>query len=243
MDLKQFFASNPVFYPGSGLDDWQAIRAFVPTGESHAFIQVDYKFSEKTLRETLSRDGITLLTDDERTEVFMEGWNDDDLLNRRIRAAAKNGSEYSLETLENVPLTTLFPKSSVNHLAGIKLNFYDGGPEEAPFALLGTFAKQTSQPWPEYVSILFLGYEATAAYDLLFCQDGQLPPLAVAIQAGMHMGFGNGSPLASLAARTGVLPSYLQGVEPRNDFEQWDGYVFQEVATNYPCGRRYRRQN
>lgn len=176
----------------------------------------------------------------------MEGWNDEDVVNRKVRAAARTGSEYSLVTLENVPLKNIFPKSSVNHLAGVELNFRDGGPEGVPFALMGIF-KQTPkprpEPWPESIAVLFLGYEATAAYDLLFCQEGQQPPLAVAIQAGMNMGFGNGSPLASLAARTGVLPRYLQGVEPRNDFEQWDGYLFREVATNYPCGRRYRRQN
>jgi hypothetical protein len=195
------------------------------------------------LRELLSRDGISILTEEERAGVFMETWNDSELVNRRVRAAAKNHSEYSLETLKNVPLANIFPGSSVNHLAGVELNFYDGGPEVAPFALLGTFVKQTSQPWAESITILFLGCEATAAYDLLFCQEGQQPPLAVAIQGGMTMGFGNGRPLASLAARTGVLPEYLLGAEPRDEWEQWDNYVFKEVATNFPCGRRYHRQN
>ncbi len=247
MDLKQFFDSSPVFYPGSGLDDWQPIRAFGLTRESQAFIQVDYQISEESLRETLSRDGISMLTDEERAEVFMEAWNDDDLVNTRVRAAMRNGPEYTQETLTNVELATIFPKSRVDHMAGVEFNFHDGGPQVAPFALLGTFIRQAPQPsaksWPEYITILFLGHEATTAYDLLFCQEGQQPPFAVALQAAMHMGFGRNSALASLAARTGVLPEYLQGVAPHNEWEQWEGYVPIEVDTNYPCGRRYRRQD
>jgi hypothetical protein len=105
---------------------------------------------------------------------------------------------------------------------------------------------------PSRLALLFLGAEADATFDALFCQDAKIrPPYAILLQnhgfGGNRdqRGFGEGSLLERLAIRCGVYPQFLLVAE---NTDAWTGYEAVPNAAGEPGGlhgqrrRLYQRQ-
>ena len=77
------------------------------------------------------------------------------------------------------------------------------------------------------LAILFLGADGIAAYNALFCQEGNVAvPFAVVVQdhgfGGNYDRFGRGGLLEGLAARCNVIPRWLLVAE---NTDPWEGFV------------------
>jgi hypothetical protein len=76
------------------------------------------------------------------------------------------------------------------------------------------------------LAILFLGADAIAAYDALFCQqNGTLSPFAIVLQdhgfGGNYDRFGRGGLLEGIAGRCHAVPPWLLVAE---NTQPWDGF-------------------
>lgn len=199
LDLRGFFASRVVYYPGSG-NDGHPVKLFGSTHSAHCFIYTDYLLTQATLESSLNSPGFrgyhTLARLQLREkDLVPDGWtrhvNRRDVLGAAVASATVVDSPFGfLEVLER-----------------------DSG--------LG------DDHGARRMAVLFLGADGIAAYDALFCQgSSDPPPYAVVLQdhgsGGNYDGFGGGGLLERIATRCNVLPQWLLVAEHTT---VWKGYA------------------
>jgi len=99
----------------------------------------------------------------------------------------------------------------------------------APFGFLEVLERDLEfddSHGPRRLGIIFLGADAIAAYDALFCQErGTSRPFAIVLQdhgfGGNYDRFGKGGLLERISRRCGVAPQWLLVGE---NTDPWDGF-------------------
>lgn len=198
---QAFFASRVVFYPGSGRDG-SPIRFFGTKHLAHCFVFVDYWVPQREIERELAGQhtkfkGYSTLAQIQLTEQ--------DLVARP-------------------PKWHLYAEEIPERAAGFMADMM-----RAPFGMVAILQREAhldDQHGPTRMAVLFLGADAVATYDALFCQPDSLPPFAVVVQdhgfGGQYTRFDAIGLLARLAERTDVRPELLwcaRGSEP------WLGYA------------------
>lgn len=193
---QDFFGSRIVYYPGSGTDG-QAIKVFGSTHSAHCFVYVDYMVSSEDMQNTLDFSRHTLM---------------------------------GYHTIDRVHLTEqdLAPNGWTPHYTPHNPNSFIHGSIE-PYGFLEIVERhplRNNDHGAKRLAILFLGADAIASYDALFCQkESILPPYAMLLQdhgfGGNWNRFGRGGAMHRIARTCGVYPEWiLCGVTT----DVWDGY-------------------
>ena len=225
MNTNILSSKSAAFYPGSGVK-FDTILTLVVSDIANIFIFVDCGISRSDLVDHFKSQKPCSLSREERLGMAMQmDWDDEFFLDYTVNTL-KKPTGYTLECLEDLPLDSLFPLEATRHVPEEGGPLVGVGAKAEPYAVLGRFRKREGDPlvahWPETLLFLFLGTEAITTYDLLFCQEGQQAPKVVILQAGMHIGWGNGSPLHVLAQETARLPDFQLLIDPKPD--PWEGY-------------------
>lgn len=197
---EQFFASRVVYYPGSGTDG-HPVKLFGSTHSAHCFVYADYGLSQQRLESTLAD-----------CRLGFRGYHTFARLQLRESDLVPNGWTPHVHSGE-VP-STRTPFASVS---------------SSPFGFLEILERDehlSDEHGARRLAILFLGADAIAAYDALFCQgNGIAPPFAVLLQdhgfGGNYDRFGQNSLLERIASRCNVLPPFLLVAE---DTEAWHSF-------------------
>lgn len=197
---RDFFSSRVVFYPGSGFDG-HAVKAFASAHAAHSFLYADYLEPAAEIKAAL--------------------------LGRRNGYKAPFTGYEALD-LHDLIVEDLAPNGATSHvLPRDPVSTYQG--KVAPFGFLAVLVRREGFDdghGPERLAILFLGADAVATYDVLFCQtNGYRSPYAVLIQdhgfGSNYTRFARGGLLESLARRTRVWPELLLVAEAD---QPWSGY-------------------
>lgn len=201
-----FFNSRTVFYPGVGTDG-HAVKVFGSTHTAHCFVLADYMLQRNNVVEALDHPqhsfaGYKSLfrTNLEEHQLTPRGWQ----------------SHLMPHDFQDAYGRTINPGG----FARTKSN---------PYAILEILAREPEyghSHGPERLAILYLGADAVATYDALYCQGNALAPFAILIQdhgfGGQYTSFGNQGLLRKLASRCNVLPNWLLVAETS---EPWYGYA------------------
>jgi len=198
-DRGLFFGSRVVYYPGSGTDG-QPVKLFGSSHSAHCFVYADYGIAQSALEAELARPTRHFRGYHTLARIQL---NESDLVHR--------GWEPHVDPNDEAP-------DRYRHCHII------------PFGFLEVLERDHSlddNHGARRLAILFLGSDGIAAYDALFCQQGDTsPPFAVVLQdhgfGGNHDKFGQGGLLERIANRCNVIPQCLlvaEGTMP------WDGFV------------------
>jgi hypothetical protein len=108
------------------------------------------------------------------------------------------------------------------------MTHFRGGPPQGfgMFEVLERDERFDDSHGAKRLAILFLGADGHAAYDALFCQEGQKLPYGVLLQdygigGGNYCEFGEGGVMHDVASRTNSLPKYLL---VSSNTRLWPGY-------------------
>lgn len=198
-DLRDFFRSRVVCYPGSGLDG-HPVKLFGQAHAAHCFLYIDYGTTSHQLKASLNTPGQrfrgyrTLLRQDlEEKDLYAGRWTPHvtgEEMQRSRQGMIRTSPFAFLEILEREP----------------ELDESHG---------------------PGRLALLFLGADGFAAYDALFCQpSSQGAPWALVIQdhgfGGNYESFGGGGLLERIATRSSVFPEWLLVAE---NTTPWHGYT------------------
>ena len=196
---SDFFNSRVVFYPGSGTDG-HAVKVFGSSHAAHCFVYVDFMLSEADIRSAL------------------------DSTSHRFKG-------YKTVARQSVRQNEIGPLSWVSHATEAQrqmaMAHFRGGPPQGfgMFEVLERDERFDDSHGPKRLAILFLGADGHAAYDALFCQEGQKPPYGVLLQdhgfGGNYCEFGEGGVMHDVASRTNSFPKYLL---VSSNTRLWPGY-------------------
>jgi len=198
LDVRVFLGSRVVFYPGSGFDG-QPIKLFGGTHVSHCFIYADY------VREP---EAVTTELADPR--YGFRGYSLFDRIFLKEKDLTPFGWKQHLSREELGEAHYRF--ASVTPYGFIQILSRDEGFDV--------------DHGPERLAILFLGADAVATYDDLFCQPEATPPFAMVVQdhgwGGQYTPFDDSGLLKRLATRMDRFPKYLLIA---TNTQAWSGYV------------------
>ena len=197
---EQFFASRVVFYPGSGFNG-HPVKVFGGSHSAHSFVYADYHITQAILEAELEHP----------TQGF-----------RGYHRLAR----LQLHERDLVP-TGWTPHVRAGEVPSGRFQFASVAAD--PFGFLEILERDTNvddSHGAQRLAILFLGADAIATYDALFCQGrGSPPPFAVLLQdhgfGGNYNRFGQGSLLEGIAKRCELMPQWLLVAE---DTDPWDGF-------------------
>lgn len=198
---EQFFGSRLVYYPGSGTDG-HPVKVFGSTHSAHSFVYADYGVTQAALEEELGH-----------PRHGFRGYHTSARLQLCERDLVPNGWTPHV------------------HAAEVPQDRYRfGAVAAAPFGFLEVLERHRElddNHGPRRLAILFLGADAIAAYDALFCQGRSHSPFAVVLQdhgfGGNYDRFGRDSLLERIARDCDVSPRWLlvaDNTEPWNGFER-----------------------
>lgn len=199
VSMLDFFRSRIVYNPGAGFEGGP-IKLFNSAHAAHAFVYVDYFFSEETVDKNLSNNaflGYHLIHEQRVTKAEL----------------SPKSVVYHLTSEEKKEIKKRYEWANV--------------PTHNAFAILKIYER--NQDVDEYhgawrFAILFLGADAIATYDVLFGNTNCTPFASVIDQYGFdgsYDSFARHSYIAKIARRSERLPKYL--LSPSH-CEVWDGY-------------------
>jgi len=194
-----FFASRTVFYPGSGTDG-HPVKVFGSTRSAHTFIYTDYILDQSVIEHELA-DAI----------YGFRGYHSIDRIMLESTDLAPNGW---------IPHIQVKPR---NRLRGMDSTF-------RPYGFIEIIERDPERPesyGSKRLAIMFLGTDAVAAFDALYCQQGNTSnPFALLLQdhafGGGYTSFGQNGLLAKLANVTSKYPKFLLVADYT---DAWDGYA------------------
>ena len=208
IDLKDFFDSRIVYYPGSGCDG-HAVRLFGGSHSAHCFVYADY---------SMSKDQIIRALDTEGSGYWggFKGYHSLARISLTIDQIfppdSRARSLYRLTTSKN-----LYSSYSCN-----SIEFY------GLLQILQRIDDLGDDHGPHRLAILFLGADAHAAYGALFCNGSRNELFAAIIQdhgfAGNHSVFGEGGIMHKIAKCSNRFPELLLVAEQERGTTLWDGY-------------------
>jgi len=196
---EAFFTGRTVYYPGSG-SDGHPVKLFGGSHSAHAFIYTDYILDSAYLKRELEHP----------THKFL-----------------------GYHTFDRIVLkeSDLAPRGWLPHIAPA---FYAGdksfvSPDFKPYAFVEILERDSSRDsvhGAARLAVLFLGADAFAAFDALYCQqDGTPPPYALFIQdhgfGCNYNRFGKGGLLEKIARSCAVQATRLVA---SSYSECWAGY-------------------
>lgn len=182
---EAFFGSRVVYYPGPG-EDGHAVKLFGASHAAHCFVYADYGQLWRNLEQDL-----------DRTNAF--------------RGYVPLGRIHLREQ-------DLVPSQWVPHITWEQLGRVDPhGATLTPFAFLQVLERAPTLDdahGAQRLAVLFVGGDAHATYDALFCQRASLcRPFAVLLQdhgfSGNYSNFGPGGLTHKIAQRTGIYPEWI----------------------------------
>ena len=198
LDRDAVLNSRVVFYPGCGTDG-HPVTLFGGSHSAHVFVYVDYQIPRQEIEETLYHE--------------RHGFRGYDVF----------------DTVEFTPEELSGRWKPHAHLAVRPINY--GFASVDPFGFMVVLQRKRGYDedhGPQRLAIIFLGADAFATFDALFCQEGALrvpPPFAILLQddgfGGNYDRFGGGYFLERLAQECEVFPPWLLIAE---NTEPWDGY-------------------
>jgi hypothetical protein len=205
--IQDFFKSRVVFYPGCG-EDGHAVKVFGSSHSAHCFVYADY---------SVGAGSITTALDSLATRFA--GYQS---------IARKNFQEKDLSPDGWSPHATPDLRNSWNeHIRQMSTI------QVQSFGFLEILQRNDGlddSHGASRLAILFLGADGHAAYDALFCQDGQLAPFAVLLQdhgfGGNYCQFGRNGFMSEVAVQTNRIPELLlvgRGTDPWPNFQQVEG--------------------
>lgn len=186
-NLNDFFNSRVVFYPGSSCDG-HATKLFGSSHCAHCFVYCDY-LMEKTAVESV------LEGKDRGYNSPIKGYHSLARLSLSERDLSPNGWRPHIQP-QNINRT---------------------GPSISPYAFLEVLERNTDlnhEFGALRLAILFLGADAHASYDALFCQNNSnRPPFSIFLQdhgfGGNYDCFGNDGLMHQIAKKAQVFPELL----------------------------------
>lgn len=194
---RQFFASRTVYYPGSRTDG-HPVKLFGSTHSAHCFVYADYDLPQETLEERLAHP------------------------NTRFRG---------YHTLARIRLSEaeLVPEGWIPHVhpAEVDTARIVSPPPYGICEILERDEELGDDHGPLRLALLFLGADAIAAFDALYCQSADIPaPFAVVLEdhgfGGNYDRFGSGGLLERIASGCDRIPEWLlvaEGTKPWVGFE------------------------
>jgi len=196
---QQFFASRIVYYPGAGTDG-HPVKLFGSTHSAHSFVYADYGRTQTALAAELGH------------------------------AAHRFRGYHTLARLD-LAECDIVPGGWIPHV-----DPGDMAPDRYRFAAAPPFGflevLERDQEFDDghgarRLAILFLGADAIAAYDALFCQQHNTSqPFAVVVQdhgfGGNYDRFWRGGLLEGTARRCDAVPRWLLVAE---NTDPWEGFV------------------
>lgn len=196
---EAFFSSRVVFYPGS-CSDGHAIKLFGATHSAHCFVYCDYLMTKAEIESHLNGDG--------------RGYHSPILGYHSIKRLSLTERDLS-------------PNGWEPHVKPLNLN--QVRPSITPYAFLEILERNQDlnhEFGAERLAILFLGADAHASYDALFCQNNfNRPPFSILLQdhgfGGNYDHFGNEGLMHQIAQKTQVFPEYLIVAE---NTRSWEGF-------------------
>jgi DNA-binding transcriptional MerR regulator len=210
--IRDFCDSRVVFYAGSGFDG-SPVKTFGSAHFAHCYLYTDYALS--------------------REEIISE-------------LDSSNAGFRGYKTLFRIPLTKeqLTPFGWSAHVnPGEAPQYQHARIQKSPYAFAEILERELhlDSDWgPKRLCILFIGGDAVATFDALFCQDSTKPPAVAVLQdhsfGGGYTSFGKGGLLELLAKRTIKLPTYLWVA--KNSTPEWSGY-FEVSGTRPVAGGEY----
>jgi hypothetical protein len=196
-----FLSSRVVFYPGSGTDG-QPVKLFGSTHSAHCFVYAD--------------DGVL--------QERLEG-----AIDYRPFRGYRSLKRVALEEEHLVP-NGWRPHVSADELRRMAQHYRQHGRiADRPFGFLQVLQRNDDLDdghGASRLAILFLGADAVAAFDALFCQVEGRAPFALVVQdhgfGGNYSSFGGDGLLAKVAGRAGCFPAHLLVAQGHRE---WAGYT------------------
>ena len=206
---SDFFNSRVVFYPGSCYDG-HAIKLFGSSHSAYCFVYCDY------------------LTERAAIENVLDG-----------EERGYNSPIKGYHSLARLSLTErdLSPQGWRPHIQPRNIN--RTRPSISPYAFLEVLERDpdlNNEFGAERLAILFLGADAYASYDALFCQNnGNRPPFGILLQdhgfGGNYSRFGNEGLMHQIAEQTQIFPDWLIVGETT---DVWDGFdIVEDVKGDF----------
>jgi hypothetical protein len=196
-----FLSSRVVFYPGSGTDG-QPVKLFGSTHSAHCFVYADYGLRQESL------------------EVAIE---------YRPFRGYRSLKRFVLREEHLVP-NGWRPHVSAEELRQLAPHFRQHGRiADRPFGFVQVLQRNDDLDdahGASRLAILFLGADAVAAFDALFCQSEGRAPFALVVQdhglGGNYSSFRRNGLLAKVAERAGCFPTHLLVAQGHRE---WAGYT------------------
>jgi hypothetical protein len=186
-DMKEFFDSRIVFYPGSGFDG-QPVEMFGSTHSAHCFVYADYGVQEGEIRKQLND-----------PKHGFRGYETFRRIELTERDLVPNGWIAHITAGEG--------RKSGTGFASIK---------DQPYGLLEILERTAGFDeayGAKRLAIMFLGADGVATFDALFCQKRSSPPIAIVLQdhgfGGNYTKFGRDGLLEKIAGRAKTYPELL----------------------------------
>ena len=196
---EDFFNERIVFYAGSGFDG-SPVKSFGQPHACHKFVYADY--------------GVT------KEELYIQ-------LANPLTAFKGYQTFLRLELTQN----EIIPTGWIQHIAFTKINaesYRYSSVRQNPYAFIEILERDqrfTDEHGPKRLAILFVGGDAIATYDALFCQK-PIRPFAAVLEdhsfGGGYTVFGKGGLLEELAFMRNSLPHYL--LVASRSTEVWTSY-------------------
>jgi hypothetical protein len=206
--LREVLSSRTVYYPG-GLSDGHPFELFGASHAAHVFVYADYGLSREELSRHLSPDShqrllgydVVDIVDLSESDIAPAGWHPH-LTDAEHRDRVQRGESWVRDWMKGQGVT--------------------------PYGALVVFQRRPrfdNHHGPARLSLLQLGADGIATYDVLFCQHGQRAPWALVLQdhgfGGNWDSFGRNGLMHAIAQRAGRMPEWVLLGHPT---EVWDGF-------------------
>jgi len=196
-----FLGSRVVIYPGSATDG-QAIKVFGSSYSAHCIIYVDSYFSKQMMEDELNHPVHRLKGYDRYAQIDL----------RKNDLVPDGWTPHLPVNYRRRPIP-MINRTSHNPYGFVQIftRNADFGPDHGP----------------ERLAVLFLGADANATYDALFCQSDSIsPPFAVLLQdhgfGGNYDTFGRNGLLEYLALLAKAFPEFI--LCENDDRTPWRGF-------------------
>ena len=196
--VEDFFKSRVVFYPGSG-EDGHAVKVFGSSHSAHCFVYADYTLGAGSIKVALDTLGSCFSG---YKSIYRKNLREEDLSPHGWQSHA---------TLEQQNLW----REHLRRISSFQVQ---------TFGILEIIQRNeglNDSHGAKRLAIIFLGADAHATYDALFCQDDQTAPFAVLLQdhgfGGNYFQFGREGIMNDIAVMTKRIPELIlvgQGTEP-----------------------------
>jgi hypothetical protein len=204
-NYEDFFNSRVVYYPGSGTDG-HAVKLFGKSHSAHCFVYIDYFVDQSDIERQLSNEGFRgyetiVRLQLSERDLVPDGW--------------APGATFHNDSISRGGLVSR---------RGLV----------APFGFLEILQRKSNygqDHGARRLAIVFLGADAIASYDALFCQtNSPAPPFALLLQdhgfGGNYDRFGRGGLLSKIAERAKCFPEFLvvaEWTDPWDNYSQIEG--------------------